>query len=142
MNYSRIIDAATIAEALGGKRSGQGWRAPCPVREHRTDKKPLAIADGQDGRPLVYCHAGCAFEDISSELRSRGLWPEMNQRQIRQFKQQKKSRVTNAQMDYARIFVQLVKNDLDAGRTITPEDQIRLKKCMRLLKAQGVHHAY
>lgn len=141
MNYSRIIDAATIAEALGGNRSGQGWRAPCPVREHSSDKRPFAIKDGHDGRPLIYCHAGCAFEDIVSELKSRGLWPKMDQRQVRLYKQQRKSRVTNTQLFYAHTFVQLLKNDLESGRIISTEDKIILKKCMRFLKAKGGHHA-
>ena len=39
------------------KRRGAGWHARCPAHD---DRRPsLSIAEGDDGRALVHCHAGC-----------------------------------------------------------------------------------
>ncbi len=74
------MNAAEIARALGGKRTGGRWIASCPVPGHgrgRGDRNPsLSIADGADGRPLVRCHGGCDQRDVISALRERDLWPE------------------------------------------------------------------
>lgn len=42
--------------------SGEGWKALCPAHE---DRRPsLSISEGDDGRCLVKCHAGCETEDV------------------------------------------------------------------------------
>lgn len=68
-----MLTAETIAKALGGHKSGQGWMARCPAHD---DRRPsLAIRDDRGGRTLVRCHAGCQQADVIAALRSRGLWP-------------------------------------------------------------------
>ena len=68
------MNAETIARALGGRRSGSNWMAPCPAHE---DREPsLSIRDVDDGKVLVHCHAGCDQTLVIGELRSRGLWDE------------------------------------------------------------------
>jgi integrase len=61
----------TVAELLVRvdrvKRSGAGWVARCPAHEDR--HASLSIAEGDDGRVLVKCHAGCTVEEIVSALR-------------------------------------------------------------------------
>ena len=69
---------ATVAKALGGAvRHGRGWLARCPVPGHgqrRGDRNPsLSLTDGEDGRLLVTCFAGCDPRDVLAELRRRGL---------------------------------------------------------------------
>ena len=67
------MDARLISDALGGRRCGKGYIMRCVSHD---DKSPsLSITDSDNG-VLVYCHAGCAFSEISSQLRSMGLWPE------------------------------------------------------------------
>jgi hypothetical protein len=51
-------------------RAGAGWTGQCPSHDDR--QASLAISEGQDGRVLVCCHAGCSFEDIA---RACGLEP-------------------------------------------------------------------
>ncbi len=47
-------------------RSGGGWTALCP---HHGDKEPsLSINVGDDGRILLYCHAGCPTEGVLQAL--------------------------------------------------------------------------
>jgi hypothetical protein len=42
---------------------GDGWTALCPA--HADQNPSLSIAEGEDGRVLLYCHAGCDVEDIA-----------------------------------------------------------------------------
>lgn len=74
------MNAAQIGHALKGKRNGNGWLVSCPCPNHgsgRGDRNPsLSITDGDGGRLLVRCFAGCEFDDIAAELRSQGLFGE------------------------------------------------------------------
>ncbi|MEQ9453829.1 MAG: DUF3987 domain-containing protein [Phycisphaeraceae bacterium] len=48
------------------KRSGKGYKAHCPAHN---DKNPsLSITEGDDGKVLIKCHAGCKTEDVVAEL--------------------------------------------------------------------------
>lgn len=48
------------------KRSGSGWAARCPAHE---DHNPsLSISEGDDGRVLLHCHAGCSVEAVLSAI--------------------------------------------------------------------------
>ena len=70
-----MIDAKTISEALGGRRTGDSYRSACPVCGGSNKATKFSVKD-EGGRVLVHCHAGCDFIDIVTELRNRGLWPE------------------------------------------------------------------
>ena len=53
-----------------------GWKASCPAHD---DRQPsLSVSVGDDGRVLLYCHAGCKVEDVVSALglEMRDLFPE------------------------------------------------------------------
>jgi putative DNA primase/helicase len=66
------MNAAELAFHLHGKKSGAGWLARCPAHE---DTNPsLSLKDGDDGRPLVHCHAGCDQSAVIAALRELGLW--------------------------------------------------------------------
>jgi putative DNA primase/helicase len=65
------MNAADLAQALGGHRTGGQFLATCPCHLDRSPS--LAIRDGQLG-PLLFCHAGCSTRDVIDELRGRGLW--------------------------------------------------------------------
>lgn len=48
------------------KQHGKSWMACCPAHN---DKSPsLSIAEGEDGRLLVHCHAGCEYRDIMAAV--------------------------------------------------------------------------
>jgi hypothetical protein len=66
------MNAETLARALGGRRTGSYWMAPCPTHEDRDPS--LSIRDADGGRVLVHCHAGCDQALVVGELRSQGLW--------------------------------------------------------------------
>lgn len=72
--------AEAIVRALGGKSRGPQGIAPCPVPTHgrgRGDRHPsLSIKEGDQGRVLVHCHAGCEPSDVIDALKEKGLWPD------------------------------------------------------------------
>jgi hypothetical protein len=58
-----------VLERLEGVReNGSGFVARCPVQGHgkgRGDREPsLSVSEGDEGKVLLHCHAGCAVEDI------------------------------------------------------------------------------
>jgi hypothetical protein len=67
-----MISAEAVAKALGGRKTGTTWMARCPAHEDRAPS--LSIADGDDGKVLVRCHAGCEQHQVLAALRVRGIW--------------------------------------------------------------------
>jgi len=65
------INAETIAVALKGRKSGDGWVAHCPAHKDRTPS--LSIQEAAGGKILVHCHAGCRQDDVLDALRQQGL---------------------------------------------------------------------
>lgn len=59
-----LIDEVSefLARLDAVKRNGVGWIARCPAHEDGTPS--LSVSEGEDGRLLAHCHAGCSFEDI------------------------------------------------------------------------------
>jgi len=57
----RVIDRLENVVELAS-----GWSARCPC--HDDNLNSLSIAEGDDGRALLFCHAGCNFEDIVDAL--------------------------------------------------------------------------
>jgi hypothetical protein len=50
----------------GVKQRGEGYQARCPA--HEDNEPSLSVAEGDDGRALVKCFAGCEVEEIVSAL--------------------------------------------------------------------------
>ncbi len=44
------------------RRCGDGWTALCPA--HNDERNSLSIGEGEGGRLLLHCHAGCTFDAI------------------------------------------------------------------------------
>jgi hypothetical protein len=57
-----------LSKLPGARKSGSGWSARCPAHEDR--HASLSIAQSDDGRVLLHCHAGC---DTSAVLAALGL---------------------------------------------------------------------
>ena len=62
-----------IVRGLDARESSAGqWVGRCPAHE---DTNPsLAISEGDGGKVLVCCRAGCSQADVIAALRERGLW--------------------------------------------------------------------
>ncbi len=71
-----------LSKLPDAKRQGKEWVARCPAHD---DKRPsLSISEGEDGRALVHCHAGCKPEEILAALGMKlaDLMPETPARPI------------------------------------------------------------
>jgi hypothetical protein len=65
-----MVDASTIAAALGLRRSGRAFTGACPNCGYRG----FVVRD-RDGRTLLKCHAGgCEQREVLEALRSQSLW--------------------------------------------------------------------
>src|SRR5450755_4177855 len=68
---ARVQDAL---RAHGCRQEGTSWQ--CPAHE---DRKPsLSVSEGDDGRVLIHCQAGCRTEDVLAAvgLTMRDLMPD------------------------------------------------------------------
>jgi len=82
---SAPIDAVLAALESNGfkpKRSGGEWKARCPAHDDRSPS--LSIGEGDDGRALINCHAGCDATDVvaSLGLEMRDLMPPRDGRRV------------------------------------------------------------
>jgi hypothetical protein len=59
-------DVAAAVAQLKAKRNGSGWIARCPA--HDDQRESLSIGEGDAGRLLLRCFAGCEFETILARL--------------------------------------------------------------------------
>lgn len=67
-----MTDARTLTKALGGRWHGRYGLAFCPAH-HNTRTPALTLGDGEGGRLLASCKAGCDFRAVLSALKGRGL---------------------------------------------------------------------
>ncbi|MBS0272613.1 MAG: AAA family ATPase [Proteobacteria bacterium] len=66
MNLAEFLSLIEFKTGYKPKASGKGFSAKCPCHD---DKRPsLSIAEGNEGKLLIYCHAGCSFGAICEEL--------------------------------------------------------------------------
>jgi len=128
-----MIDARQIAEALGGRKSARGYMCKCVSHE---DKSPsLHITDGENGRPVVHCFAGCEFHDIAKELEVMGLWPKNeNEEEGRRKWAQKKAA---EEYSHAKLIVALAMGKIMHGETLTQQDRKSLNKSKQIVKKLG-----
>ena len=65
-----------LAKFDNPRRNGSGWTARCPAHEDRMPS--LSIGEGDDGRVLVTCHAGCELDAVLAAvgLDVKDLFPE------------------------------------------------------------------
>ena len=72
-----------VLEVLRARRNGSGWVALCPAHP---DKNPsLSISEGDDGRVLLTCFAGCEFDAVrdAAGLEPSDLTPTRRRRTAR-----------------------------------------------------------
>lgn len=50
----------------GVRKSGDGWTGRCPA--HDDSRASLSVAEGNDGRALIHCFAGCNIEEILAAI--------------------------------------------------------------------------
>ncbi len=59
--------ARVLSRVKGARPARGGWRARCPAHDGKSDTS-LSIAQGEDGRVVFHCFAGCTHRAIASAL--------------------------------------------------------------------------
>lgn len=62
----RTTVAGVLGRLEGVRKSGDGWAARCPAHDDRNAS--LSVTEGDGGRVLLHCHAGCSFESIAEAV--------------------------------------------------------------------------
>lgn len=62
MTIRDLLDRLDVARARGHRR----WTARCPAHDDRSPS--LSIREGEDGRILIHCFAGCTVEQVCTAL--------------------------------------------------------------------------
>lgn len=60
-----LVDALNACR-LSPRREGRGWQSRCPVHDDRTPSLSSRVT--QEGKLLLYCHAGCPFMEVLAAL--------------------------------------------------------------------------
>jgi len=78
---------AVLSRLSNVREQGKGWQAPCPA--HDDNRASLTIGEGNDGKALLKCHAGCNTEKICSALglQVSDLFPKPNSKPLPRKKQ-------------------------------------------------------
>ena len=72
----KVLNALYAVTGYEPRRSGKGWIGKCPA--HNDENPSLSIHEGDDGRILLKCHAGCSNERVVERMRlaMRDLFPQ------------------------------------------------------------------
>jgi hypothetical protein len=92
------LSARELASRLKGIREGAYWKARCPA--HDDNVASLSISEGDSGKVLVTCHAGCSQDALIGALRNKGLWPQRVSNGARQRTAKKRTGRAVAVYDY------------------------------------------
>ena len=101
------------------RKSGRGYICCCPAHD---DKSPsLSVSEGDDGRVLVYCHAGCTPREIAESvgLRIQDLFPPQTPEQAKVWmaKRDEKQKLADRQL------VVIAEDLIGQGKALDPIDQ-------------------
>ncbi len=113
------------------------WMARCPAHADRTPS--LSIRDAGD-RLLIYCHAGCATEDVLAAigLTFRDLYEDPWTAAYRAATAKGATRLQPPDpLDVERMVIEIARNDLAAGRRLSVEDRARYELAIQRLRAAG-----
>ena len=134
-NYS-LNPLNTVLERVENPRiSGDGWRADCP-NGHRS-RSTLIISEGDDGRALLYCHAGCTLDEIvtglgiqKQDLFARQDPVNMTPQQRRQYRDKVRQSGWKTALELLPLeilIVQITSVDLLSGKPLDEANHIRLE---------------
>ncbi len=73
MNIEQVVAAVEKATGRKPQQNGNGFKACCPA--HDDNKESLSVNEGDGGRVLLHCFAGCDYEAIVTAFRPH-LGPE------------------------------------------------------------------
>jgi hypothetical protein len=107
------------------KKSGKGYQAQCPAHE---DKGPsLSLREGEDGRVLLHCFAGCSTGAVVAAmgLTMADLFPASEKPRRPPPAPGVSRRELQAAADFERAVLFIIKCDAKRGRPISQTDMRR-----------------
>jgi hypothetical protein len=126
--------AAVLARLDRVRPYGDGWTARCPAHEDRTAS--LSVAEGDDGRALLHCFAGCHINNVVGALglHLRDLFPRplASLTAAELADQRAHGRMTSWRAALAVLHaevavVEIAAAELAAGRALADQDHARLE---------------
>src|SRR4029079_2144638 len=72
--FGDVFSAEEAARLLGGNqasRAGKNWLTCCPAHDDHTPS--LTLSDGENGKLLFHCHAGCSQMAVLAALARTGV---------------------------------------------------------------------
>lgn len=137
MNVGTTCDSPcnVILGRLQNKRKYQdGWRADCPVREHKSDQT-VWVSERDDGSVGLHCFAGCTPLNVvhSLGLEMKDLFPRpvgdlspSERRVRRQWGKISKYAAALSSLEFAARIIWLAGCDVRDGAQLTDSDLVHL----------------
>ena len=119
------------------KKSGKGYQARCPA--HDDGGPSLSLSEGDDGRVLLHCFAGCSTASVVAAmgLTMADLFPPSNTRRRPPPVPGVSRRELHAAADFERSIVFLLQCDARRGRLISQTDMSRGQLARQRIKLAG-----
>ena len=120
------IDKA-LARLHGVVHAGKSYKALCPAHGDRSPS--LSVKEGDDGRVLLHCFAGCGVGDIvaAMDLRLSDLFADATRKQHGLKIPGVSARELKTATEHELQILFIIKADRKAGRPISPSDFERTK---------------
>ncbi len=119
------MNASDLLGQLDKVRGGNGrWSACCPAHDDRGPS--LSIAEGSDGRVLLYCFAGCGIDQIVGALGMSLADISPEKRPIPMPRKSIPAREALEAMALNAMTVAICAADMAKGRQLTPEEKDKL----------------
>ena len=119
------------------KRTAKGYQARCPA--HDDGGPSLSLSEGDDGRVLLHCFAGCSTAAVVAAmgLTIADLFPPSNTRRRPPPVPGVSRRELHAAADFERSIVFLLQCDARRGRPISQTDMSRGQLARQRIKLAG-----
>jgi hypothetical protein len=112
----------------GVHRAGMGFKARCPAHADRSPS--LSIREGEDGRVLLHCFAGCEVDSVLTAmgLQMADLFPSSTKTGTQKPRLHGVGvRELQAAAEFEKLVLFIVKADQAAGRSVSQSDWDRAK---------------
>lgn len=142
MNIDEFISHPKLE---GVRKSGNGWSALCPA--HGDKNSSLSIGEGDNGKILLKCHAGCGIENLVNalDLTKADLFPANGQKKkVRHRVYRSRLKVNPLRSDSADLatgYHGALEPDSDHFKPLVEELHVPLRPLQRLQVGWSDEHA-
>lgn len=126
------LSAEAIAHGVDDKArfSGGQWRCRCPV--HQGANQNFYVRDGRSSI-VLHCFAGCTFEELVDNLRSRGLWKEKSVAESASAPNYSKD-----QLEYYHLWCLTYRDNVRKGYQPTKEEDAKFRRLSTITYREGI----